>query len=81
MQCVFEVDVLSANVLDGLELVVVLADGADCNAEAIVEGTVEEGDVCAVGFAGEGVVAVVDGEVAEEEVGGEEGVYAVGVCW
>lgn len=81
VQRVLKVDVLCADVLDGFEAPVVLPDGADGYAEAVVEGGVEQGDVSAIGFAGEGVVAVVDGPVTEEQVRREESVCAVGVCW
>lgn len=58
---VFKVHVLGVDVLDGFEFVFVLPDRADGYAETVVKVRVEEGYVCAVCFAGERVVAVVDG--------------------
>lgn len=42
---------------------------------------VTDGDICAVYFTREGIVAVVDGPVAEEGVRRIESVDAVGICW
>jgi hypothetical protein len=50
-------------------LILVLADGPDGDAQTVIEVRVQKRDVGAVCFAGEGVVAVIDCQVAEEEVG------------
>lgn len=60
-----EVDVLCANIFDCFEAAFVLPDGADGDAEAVVEVRVENADVGAVGLEGDAVVAIIDGPVFE----------------
>lgn len=72
-------DIVDAEPLDGLELAVELADAAEGDAQAVVQGRVGNGDVCAVALEGDAVVAVVDGPAVKEDVGGANRVGAVGV--
>lgn len=65
MQRIFEVDVFSANVLYGFELIVVLPNRPDGDAKAVVEVRVKECDIGAVCLGGERVVAIVDSPVLE----------------
>lgn len=50
MKGIMVVDVLHSELLNGLELIFVLADAAQRNTKAVVEMGVGDSDICAISF-------------------------------
>lgn len=72
-------DVENVEVLDDIHLADILAEGTDRDAVRAVALGILDHDGGAVGFEGDAVVGVVDDGFLNDDVGGAEGVEAVGV--
>ena len=68
MKGVCKPDIARGDILDRFEYAFILADAANGDAEAIVEVTIGDLDVSAVGLGGDGVVTIDDGPSVEADV-------------
>lgn len=68
VQSVFKVDILRTEVLDRLDVIFVLSDGTNSDAESMVKVRIKKSDVGTICLGRERVVAIVDCPVLEEEV-------------
>lgn len=80
MQCIIVDNIVRIYSLNRLKLILVLANAANCNAQAVVEGTIGYLDVCAICLHGEAIITIDNYPSVEGNVRGADGVSSISVC-